>query len=182
MDFQSPKQLEKEITDQSLVLITLCDVTENIIDAKLINGGVLSDHYYILPETFLWEFVRLEGSYMNPFLERFQFYMDLSFQAGLPHMWKVIENLDQSRHSVIDTSDNLHSLRFEDLHEVFKVLGIGLAASAIVFLFEIFYHDCLANIDGHAVLECFRLGARRICCRFRKPKPKLRRIFVQPRN
>ena len=182
MDFQSPKKLEKKIIDQGLVLITLCDVTENIINKKLINGGVLSDHFYMLPETFLWDFVRLEGSYMNPFMERFQFYMDLSFQAGLPHMWKVIEKLDQSRHSVVDTSDNLDSLRFEDLHEVFKVLGIGLAASVFMFLFEIFYHDCLVNIDGHAILECLRLRAKRMCCKLRKSKPKVRRIFVQPRN
>jgi hypothetical protein len=174
--------LEKNVVDRGLVLITLCDVSEAIISTKLVNGGYLSDHYYMLPETFLWDFVQLEASYLNPFLERFQYYMDLSFQAGLPHMWKVIENLDESKYSVADSSDTLHNLRLEDLHEVFKVLGIGLIASVFVLLLEIFYRDCLANVDGRAVLGHLRVGIRKMCCKLRKPKPKVRRITVQPRN
>jgi hypothetical protein len=181
-DLHLSERFEEEMIEKHSVLIAMCDAFESDLQRMLENGRLISDYYYMLPELILWDFVRLEAGYLNPFLERFQYYMDLSFQAGLPHMWKVIENLDESRYSVADSSDTLHNLRLEDLHEVFKVLGIGLTASLFVFLLEIFYRDCLANVDGGAVLGRLREGIRKMCCKLRKPKPKVRRITVQPRN
>jgi hypothetical protein len=181
-DIHLEERFYEELDRQHFVLIAMCDSLEVVIKANLKDGNLVADHYYMLPELILWDFVRLETGYLNPFLERFQYYMDVSFHAGLPHMWKVFENMDQSRYSVADASGTLDSLRIEDLHEVFKVLGIGLAASVFIFLLEIFYRDCLANIDGRGVLEQLRQGIRKMCCKLRKPKPKVRRIIVQPRN
>ncbi|CAG9810321.1 unnamed protein product [Chironomus riparius] len=181
-DLQLHERFEEEVTQKHSVMISMCDTFEHDLNRLLDNGRYINDDYYILPEPILWEFVRLEASYLNPFLERFQFYMDLSFQAGLPHMWKVLENLDQSRYAMIDASDVPDSLRFEDLHEVFRVLGIGLIASIFVFLFEIFYHDCLRYFDVRGFVKDLRIKMCSWVEKIRISKQRVRIIKVQSRN
>ncbi|CAG9810338.1 unnamed protein product [Chironomus riparius] len=175
-DLQIIARFYAEIKQKRHVLIGMCDVLDVDLKRKFKNG-LVSDHFYMLPEVILWDFVRLEAGYFNPYLERFQFYMDLSFQAGLPHMWKVFGELDRSRKSVTEESI-MDSLGYEDLYQVYLVLIILHGVSVLVFFCEIFYHDCLRNIRGHQMLDCVR-WVRKL---FKKSKKSRQIIAVQPRN
>ncbi|KAL7014148.1 hypothetical protein ACKWTF_015766 [Chironomus riparius] len=78
------------IIKQSYVVIRTCDESKSTLSHKLANDRHVSDYYYLLPEELSWQYIQLEASHLNPFVERFQYFMDLCFQAGLPQMWKVM--------------------------------------------------------------------------------------------
>ncbi|CAG9811315.1 unnamed protein product [Chironomus riparius] len=86
----------KHVFGQYYVFIRTCDEARITLNHKLLNGQLVSDYYYLLPEELSWQYVQLEASYLNPFVERIQYYMDLCFQAGLPHMWRVMSSQDYS--------------------------------------------------------------------------------------
>ncbi|CAG9798202.1 unnamed protein product [Chironomus riparius] len=135
----------EEIIKKRFVFIRTCDVAENVLRLYLFNGKQTSEYYYILPERITGQFIHLEASYYNPFLERLQYYMDLSFEAGLPKMWKSFDYLDYSnRINYEETSD---FLLLEDLLLVFAILLLGCAVSAFVLMIEISYHDFFRYLD-----------------------------------
>ncbi|KAL7014256.1 hypothetical protein ACKWTF_015828 [Chironomus riparius] len=80
----------KEFMRQHYVFVKNCDLAEVELQYLLPNGQRSRNYYYFLPEKILWHYVQLEASYMNPYLERFHYYMDLCFQAGLPHAWRIV--------------------------------------------------------------------------------------------
>ncbi|CAG9806800.1 unnamed protein product [Chironomus riparius] len=137
----------KLVIDQHYVFIRTCDVAEITLKHKLPNGRAVSDYYYLLSEELSWQFIQLEASYFNPFLERLQYFMNLSFQAGLPQMWKVMASQDYSQYEGKQKIDERSFLELQDLVSIFGLLIIGSGLSAIVLFAEIFYHDCLHNLN-----------------------------------
>ncbi|CAG9811577.1 unnamed protein product [Chironomus riparius] len=78
-----------EVTTRQYVYIFRCDIADVAMYSRLPNGRLFTDYYYMLPEIMSWNYVELDASFLNPFIERFQTFMDKSFEAGLPHMWKL---------------------------------------------------------------------------------------------
>ena len=110
------------------MFIITCDQAEIIIDQILPRENkAVSEFYYLLPEKFLTCFIQLEASYLNPFIERLQYYMDLSFQAGLPYIWEVFMSYGNPYKKIMRHTDDLTYLKFEDLAQVFSILIVGYA-------------------------------------------------------
>ncbi|KAL7012546.1 hypothetical protein ACKWTF_014915 [Chironomus riparius] len=138
------KEHQKEIERQHYIFIRDCMIATHGLKNPLPNGKVQSDYYYLLPEQLVWNFIRLEASYLNPFIERLQYFMDLSFQAGLPHIWKIMS--DQEMKTIDSTSDELEYLKLEDLLQVFSILFIGCGLATFVLFLEICFQNCLKEL------------------------------------
>ncbi|CAG9811084.1 unnamed protein product [Chironomus riparius] len=140
-------QFGYEIKRQHYVFIIKCDRAEMWIDLHLgQTEKKVSDFYYLMQQKFLLYFEQLEASYMNPFLDRFQYFMDLSFQAGLMQMWKLLAFENSKMTRTIKSSIEAAYLKLEDLTQVFSILVVGCVMSTILFLFEIFFHDILKEL------------------------------------
>jgi hypothetical protein len=163
---------------QRYAFVRLCYVAEQILNSQLGNKRFWSEYYYILPERIPNQFIRLEASFLNPFLERFQYYMDLSFEAGLPTMWKAFES-----HMVYKPEESNNYLELKDLAPVFLILFVGCALSGFVLLIEICYIDFIRHLDwsnfNQRIRTCFNSLFRKMK---RKQRPKVNKIFVQPRR
>jgi signal transduction histidine kinase len=187
------------------VVILECDQTELIMSFHFENGDNVSDHYYQLPTKLSSYLIRLEASYFNPFIERLQHYMDLSFQAGLMHIWNVFMS---HKHLEKNHNDEPTYLKLEDLTQVFSILVIGYVLSTLVLLFEIFFHDTLKRLELANLARRLRnrvnqmaykkkkqpkhpeyqkgalyyiIHRRKRVKRLQHKKLKVRRIYVQPR-
>lgn len=66
----------KEIGRQHYVFIRICEIIKYSLNASMLNGRKQSDYYYMLPEQLIWSYIKLEASYLNPFIERLQYFMD----------------------------------------------------------------------------------------------------------
>ncbi|CAG9798201.1 unnamed protein product [Chironomus riparius] len=128
---------ESNLIEQRYAFTKLCDLAEHVLNSKRSNNRYFSEYYYILQERIPNQFLRLEASFYNPFLERFQHYMDLSFEAGLPKMWKVFDSYDVSKLKNFHESKDY--LELKDLGPVFLILFIGCILSAFVMIIEILY-------------------------------------------
>lgn len=169
------------IIDQQYVFIRTCDYAKVTLSEKITDGRHVSDYYFLLPEELSWQFVQLEASFSNPFVERFQYFMDLSFQAGLPHMWKVFVSQDRQEFFNVYAQDERDYLELQDLGSVFGVLLIGLLLSALVLLIEIFYYDCVKSLDLRGKVRKLWIRMRNVLQRKNKVEnPKVRRINVRP--
>ena len=171
-------EVDSQTTDRSYVFIRTCDEAKVTLSLKLTNGLHVSDYYYLLPEELSWQYIQLEASYLNPFVERFQYFMDLCFQAGLPQMWKVMASQNNSEFMTRQNRDERDYLELQDLGSFFGVLIIGLALSGLALLIEIFHHDCLRRLNLSGIVKFLRNGMRKM---FQgRKKPKVRRIYVRP--
>jgi len=170
--------IKQEIIRKHYIFVRLCDLAELDLTSSSKNGRLMSDYYYMLPEKLTWKYVQLEASYMNPFLTRFQYYMDLSFQAGLPHMWKLMANQsDDKKYNPQETTDN-DQIRLNDLWLLFKILLIGLTVSFLCLLIEISYHDCIRHLNIRKIIH----QIRNYCStkRHNISKPNVRKVLVRP--
>jgi len=188
-----------EIQRQHYVFIMKCDQAEFELKRKFPTGEKISDYYYLLSERIMKNFVRLEASYLNPFIERLQYYMDLSFQAGLPQIWKTFASRDvMNNHNQQSTAEQ-DFLNLESIKIVFGILLVGFAVSTFVLLIEIFFHHFLRNLNFADFRQQLRNKINQMAYKDKKSsrqrhkkvknikrlKPEklnVRRIFVQPRN
>jgi hypothetical protein len=200
-------EIGQELIRAHYVIIMSCNQAEIIQHLELDKGSV-TKYYYLMPEKFIKFFVQLEASFLNPFVERFQYLMDLSFQAGLPHIWNVYHSVVNSYPIIQTSSDEFEYLKLEDLSQVFSILGIGYGLSVAVLLIEIFFHDVLRKLKfeylgqklrnrvhqmaykerKHQRHPKYQKGAlyyiihrRKRVKRLQAKKLKVRRIYVQPR-
>ena len=171
----------KHVIEQRFVFIRTCDVARISLAAKLKNGKFVSDYYYLLEEELTWQFIELDASYSNPFITRLQYYLDLSFQAGLPHMWKVFVSQGYSHVLNIETRNDKDYLEIVDLIPVFVILFIGCGLSAFLLVLEIFFKDFIENLNIRSCCcSCWNFLKTRID-RKAVRKPKVRWIIVRPR-
>lgn len=137
-----------EIQRARFVFIMNCDEMEILMPSTIPKTNIkVSQLYYMLPQKFYPNYIKLSASYLNPYLERLQYYMDLSFQAGLPYIWDVYASLaNPFKKMSIEDSDTFGYLKLEDLKQVFSILLIGYALSSGLLVFEIFCHDILQKV------------------------------------
>ncbi|KAL7035799.1 hypothetical protein ACKWTF_008564 [Chironomus riparius] len=193
-----------EILRQHFIFLFRCDKAEWDIGRSLRAGGTVSDYYYLLPDRIFNHFVRLEASFLNPFIHKLQNIMDLAFEAGLPQNWKIFGLMGKIRHSKHSSTDNPTYLELEDLMQVFYIIIVGLAISTFVLLVEIFFHSFLRNLHFAYLGRRLRSAIVRMGTNKKKPKRsehgalyyilhqhkkikrlrqlKVRKIFVQSRS
>lgn len=192
------KEYIQEIIRQHFVFILRCDDAEIELSFRMANGRYFSDLYYILPERISTRFIMLEASFSNPFLHRLQYFMDLSFEAGLPHMWNVLMNQVFSKRKFIDVDEDQVFLALKDIAPIFFILITGCIFSTFVFLFEIFYQSCWRHVSVKDFSENVRKRVnkmahkeKKVIRRHRKSnkikrlqckKTNVRKIFVKPRG
>ena len=183
-------RFEEQVKKQHFVLIVTCESAEHELTRVIGTNHPISDYYYLIPERLTSRFVQLEASYMNPFLETFQYYMDLSFQAGLPHMWKIYSQQDILKKVKYAAHDDQKTyLKLEDIYQVLIFVSIGLVLATLALICEISFHDCLRYWNWKSATACCRVnkmkGKNLKCQKVKRLKPKklkVRRIFVKPRN
>ncbi|CAG9811583.1 unnamed protein product [Chironomus riparius] len=174
------KRLGEEIILQNYVFVRSCDLLETDLAFPLRNGQHVSDYYYMLPEKLTWHYIQLEASYLNPFLERLQYFMDLSFQAGLPHMWTVFADQNRFKASNIGLTEGSNYLVLKDLGPVFAILLIGLILSLLCLLIEIFHHDCIRFFSICNILRRVKTWVSKKFIKAQKGTLVVRQIKVQP--
>ncbi|CAG9811081.1 unnamed protein product [Chironomus riparius] len=206
--FEEWGTLKKTMQKSEKIVILECDQIEMMMTLQLPNGNKVSEHYYMLPKKLSSYLVRLEASYFNPFIERLQYYMDLSFQAGLMHIWNVFVSPSKIKKNLFHSSSEPSLLKLEDLTQVFSILIFGYVLSIVVLLFEIFFHDILKKLELTCLARKLRnrvhqmaykkqkqpkhpkyqkgalyyiIHRRKRVKRLRARKLKVRRIYVQPR-
>jgi hypothetical protein len=125
----------KDYSSKYTAVELLCSQTETMMQYKDI-----SQYFYIMPQRLLSHFVFLQGGYNNPFMQRFQHYMDLSFEAGLPQnwnlIWKIGYNIELTKNFNVEDDQMLH---FEDIIPLFIILPTGYSLAGIVFVVEMLY-------------------------------------------
>lgn len=174
------KIFEQPFINEKVVLIVQCDIAEYLMD-KLIN-------YYILPQKILSYFEELEASFYNPYIEKFQHFMDRSFEAGLVEAWLTFAEQDQK--NLKAENHDVVFLKLKDLERIFYVLIIGYSLSLFVFLLEIFFHDCIRNLEIQRYVQRLRNVMNKYgTAKRNEPKelkrklprrPKVRRVRVRP--
>lgn len=172
----SVEQYKAEIQNQHFVIIRNCENAYHEMNIEVTNGHPVSNFYYLLPEKILGYYIQLEASYLNPYLERLQWFMDLSFQAGLPQIWDVYSSKGFTRSPLKEEERQM--LKLEDFHQIFILGAAGLTLAGHVLLIEIFYHGCLRNIRLSSVLIQLRRLIYRLM--YRKRSLNVKKNFVKP--
>lgn len=185
----------KEVKRQHFVFVSTCETIE--YDDQFENDKKFSDYYYLLSERILKSYVNLEASFLNPFIDRLQYFMDLSFQAGLPQIWRTLATEKQFIPSFGEFVASSQFLKLSDLSQVFCILFIGLGVSASVLVVEIFFYDFLRNLNFKNSfsklldLTCKKKKVRNSANldsvrsywqRLNHNKLRVRKILVQPRR
>lgn len=140
------------------------------IDYWLENSEEFKKFYYKMDEKLFPHYYKLDGSYLNPYMEKFQEIMDRAVEAGLPKIWKLFYKMKTSTMSGNSKESNETSdLTFEDLKSAFLTILILFILIFLIFLCEIFYHD---------FLRFFKIEM--LVGKPKKKKMKVKRIQVTP--
>ncbi|CAG9811086.1 unnamed protein product [Chironomus riparius] len=201
-------ELKTEIPRQHYVFIMNCDIAEIMIDIPTVTGKIVSNFYYLLPEKMFSYLEELEASFFNPYVERLQYFMDLSFQAGLMHIWKVMSPENRFFERFRQSSSEQTYLELKDFVVVFCILMAGCALSLGLFIIEIFFHDIIQKLELANLARNLKNQVHQMAYKKRKQpkhpkyqrgalyyiihrhkrvkrlkarKLKVRRIYVQPR-
>ncbi|CAG9811082.1 unnamed protein product [Chironomus riparius] len=158
-----------ELARKNYVFIISCDQAEVIVNQMLPRENKrVSEFYYLLPKKFLPSLVQLEASYLNPVLDILQYYMDLSFQAGLLYIWELFHYLDSPYTFRQEISDQFEYLKFEDLTQVFSILVGGYVITTALFLNEVFFHDILGKLKLACLAHKFKNRVHQMAYKKRK--------------
>jgi hypothetical protein len=140
---------------------------------------------YIMKEKMFSFYRYLEGNYVNPFMDRFQLYMDRAFEGGLTQHWiNMFEFITKKNQlTIIEERDEM--LRFDDVIPLFIILPIGYGIAVIIFLLEIFHHDFVRRFPWKFYKQRVRNRFNSLAwkkMKVRKQKYKVRRIQVRSIN
>lgn len=114
--------------------------------------GKQTRKYYKLPDPMMTSYIQLDVGRLNPLLPQIQHLMDLSFEAGLPKIWKVFHDNFLASHLKMmgifrnNFDETRNTLDFTQILPIFVILLIGHGTGFFVLLIEIFYHDCASHI------------------------------------
>jgi len=168
-----------EAKESQYAIVRLCDILEVNYHWVYENGERISDSYYMLPEKLITFYIELDASFANPYIQRFQYYMDLCFQAGLPQIWKVYAdkyNLD------IQPTIEREILELKDLGIIFYIFIAGCGLSSVVLVIEIVYSGFSGNLNNQnnfsSLCNCFKV----LFCWKKKGRLNVRRIIVHPQD
>lgn len=109
---------------------------------------------YKTQESMFTGYYRLDVGALNPLIEKLQRLMDLSADHGLLQAWegsweiswrKVALRLGLKRKLKLE--DIKATLNLSQILPICVVLLIGLGVALIVFIFEVFYHDFVSQLD-----------------------------------
>jgi hypothetical protein len=129
-----------EAVKERIVVINPCED----FDFYHFNVAYSKEHvasFYVMNERILSYYRIFLSSICNPFLERWQRFMDLSFAAGLPQYWDLIFSLEFTTKNAIESIiEEDFYLHLENMSQAFYVLLIGLLLSFLIFIGEILYH------------------------------------------
>jgi len=137
------------------------------------------NNYYMLPEQMMPFYEALELAAESPFYETLQRYMNYIHESGIRQQfdftrdkrtWAMRRKLDEDY-----IAKEEYLLTWDDIHGVFYLLAVGCVISVLVFLLEIFWHDCLR----HLKLRWFN-NESQIRPQQSRRRMRVRRIQVQP--
>ncbi|KAG5678807.1 hypothetical protein PVAND_008441 [Polypedilum vanderplanki] len=107
------------------------------------------DSYYLLPEKIYPHYNQLEVGILNPFKEKFQKYIDLSFESGLMQIWEtfyILKTLGIKRKYFEKNDENI--LTWKEIKLAFLQLGAGLTLATFGFICEILHFHIFRHWFG----------------------------------
>jgi hypothetical protein len=134
-------------------LIGRCDYLE--FKMKTSQTSDLGSYYYMLPDRMLLLYEKLVMAHPSPYYEKLQTYHNYVFESGIRQYWKFLlegENVAERKRKESYIKEEKYLLSMSDLYGLFYILLIGYTASFFCLLIEIFWHDCLKNIDYKKIM------------------------------
>lgn len=144
-------------TDEN-VIIGRCISIDAFFEQKWLNPN----DFNVLPEKNRLHLSQLEAGYLNPFLQRFQEYMNFASQGGLPQIWELmykLNGLGTNEKKIVEDDEIM--IRWKDIRVCFSILIVGHVLSFFVLLCEIFYHDFISRLSFGCVRRLTTNLARR---------------------
>lgn len=167
---------EEQTKTSKNALITRCDLLE--FKMKTSKVSELGSHFYMIPDRMLLLYEKFILANQSPYYEKLQTYHNYVFESGIRQHWKFLlegEDVAEKKRDEAYIRDEKYLLSMDDLYGLFYILFIGYAAGFLCLLIEIFWHDCLKNINYKKVM----LNIARKCKRAKRTM-RVRRIQVHP--
>jgi hypothetical protein len=142
------ENLLKKCKKLNVALVQPCKHLKNVIEND--GDGRSIEGMYQIPEVVFSVRKNLLTSPFHPFIEKFQHFMDLCFEAGLPSAWEKFHYqflTDLYYRNIFKNNEEKEVLDFREIAPIFGILLIGFSISLLTFLIEIFYHDFLKSLS-----------------------------------
>ncbi len=94
-----------------------------------------ADQYYIIDEEFNYNFEYFFYDRLNPYRYKLQHYIDMIFESGLTHYYRVTQ--EPTKPKIIESEDQENLIGFDDLFLTFMFYLIGNLLAFFAFLIEI---------------------------------------------
>lgn len=138
-----PPDWAKSASD-NYVIVSRCDRMK--VELNVESGSNVNEHYYLLPEILIQIYEEFMLAARSPFYEKLQTYHNYVFESGIRQPWtdrlKVKETSNYEREELYIKNEE-YLLTMDDLYGIFYIVLVGYAASFVVFLYEVFWHDFL---------------------------------------
>lgn len=159
----------KALADEGYAIQSQCDKIDFMTEATN-----LLDYYYIMDEKLFSYYTFLDGSYLNPFMHKFQEIMLYLFEGGFHHIWEVLFKIKHPLLSKFKIKNaqkevNYRVVTVEDIRATFNVIWGLQCLTIFVFVLEIFYHDFIKYFKIHMLLRSQK-----------SKKSKVKKILVKP--
>ncbi|KAG5678806.1 hypothetical protein PVAND_008440 [Polypedilum vanderplanki] len=136
--------ISKDFGDR--IIISQCNFVQTY--AKMNNWS--PDSYYLLPEKIYPHYSQFEVGILNPFKEKFQKYIDLSFESGLMQIWEtfyILKTLGIKRKYFEKNDESI--LTWKEIRiAYFHIFGIGFTLAFFSFLCEILHFHIFRHWFG----------------------------------
>jgi hypothetical protein len=139
---------QNSFDSQKMAVIGQCDFVK-ILATK-------NQHFFAYPLPSILSSTQVTYGPQNPFAKMIETMVNYAFEAGLSDVWETMikmkifgSNFQKSEAEI--EYDIFNILRFDKLLPLFYTLFRGLVAAFMVFVLEIFYHDCILNLSWQLV-------------------------------
>jgi hypothetical protein len=172
-----------ESAQKHIVYIAQCELADLYFENLKPNEGP-ADHYYMLPEKFYKSLSSFELSDDSPYQSFLQYYSDRVFESGIKLHWQSIYlKLKEFRAEIEQRyiTNEEYLLKLEDLKGVFKIWFFCMLGCTLVFLLEVFTHDCLQNLTWKVAEKALYVNPKtKQKKKSKKRKMKVRFVQVHP--
>lgn len=149
----------EECTDYHIAVKYPCEEFRMFMESG--GDGKTYRGMYMIPEVVYIDRDDLFIGPFHPYLDKFQYYMDISFEAGLHQAWdsqfeRVLVEHYIHKIEKRKIEDENQILDFVAIGPFFLILIFGYLMATFALFGEIFYHDCLARLSKSFIRQKLR--------------------------
>lgn len=145
----------KNLVRKNLVDLQPCNLMRQRIEYE--GDGTKYEGLYLISDPVYYTENDLYTRPFHPYIDKFQYLMDLSFEAGLPQAWlKFYYAKWFEGYKNVSTPEEKIFLDLGLIAPFFLILAVGFIAAFIALSFEIFYHDFVSELSKEYFQQKFR--------------------------